>query len=100
MKIEEIEKLPYRDNICCIVYKDNKFLIKQLKNWPSHLWKFPQGGVGNKEQKRVAALRELEEELSIKKEKLRIVAWAPFFHRYEWDEESIKLAGYKWKGQK
>ena len=30
----------------------------------------------------------------------KIIKQFPFSHQYDWDEESLKLTGYHWRGQK
>jgi 8-oxo-dGTP pyrophosphatase MutT (NUDIX family) len=42
--------LPYRDNVACIVFKGDEFLLVQLHLWEPNWWKFPQGGIN--EEKR------------------------------------------------
>lgn len=91
------KNLPYRDNISCIVYKKFKFLLVQLKGWPENFWKFPQGGVKEKESEMDAIKRELKEELSIKK--FKIIVQSSYKNKYDWDEKTIALAGNKWRGQ-
>ncbi len=94
---KEIKKLPYRLNVCCIVCRDEMFLLVQLKNWDSKLWKFPQGGIGDEEEITEAALRELKEELGT--DKFEVVGASEIIHQYDWDDESVELAKYKWRGQ-
>ena len=36
--------LPYRKNVSCILFKDDKYLLVQLADWEENWWKFPQGG--------------------------------------------------------
>lgn len=57
-----VNKLPYRDNISCIVFKDDMFLLVQLNDWPKDFWKFPQGGIEQGETEEEAVIRELIEE--------------------------------------
>jgi len=96
-----IKKLPYRDNVSCIIFnKKRELLISQLKNWSDYFWKFPQGGMKEGESVTETALRELKEELGLEQDKIRVIAQAPIVHRYDWDKESITLANKRWKGQK
>lgn len=93
----DINKLPYRNNICCILFKENKFLLVQNCDWPKNWWKFPQGGINDGETLGVAALRELQEELG--NNKFKIINKSEHTNQYDWNDESLKLAGYKWQGQ-
>ena len=64
---ENFKKLPLRTGVGIIVLnKENKvFVAKRIDN-PKNLWQMPQGGVDEGENFFKAALRELEEETSIK----------------------------------
>jgi len=68
---ENLKKLPLRTGVGIIVLnKENKvFVAKRIDN-PKNLWQMPQGGVDDGEDFFKAALRELEEETSIKNVKL------------------------------
>lgn len=90
--------MPYRDNISCVVFKDDMFLLVQLNDWPKNFWKFPQGGVRQGESEKKAVIRELTEELGT--DEFRIVAKSPFVHKYDWDRDSVEKAGFQWRGQK
>lgn len=41
----KVANLPYRNNVSCIVFRGDKFLVVQLNDWPENWWKFPQGGI-------------------------------------------------------
>lgn len=92
------KKLPYRDNVAALVFKDNKYLLIQMIDWPDDFWKLPQGGVHDGESKKEALKRELKEELGT--DKLKIIKHFPFRHQYDWDKKSVNLAGFRWRGQK
>lgn len=94
---EEAKKLPYRNNVSCIVFKGSQFLLVQLVGWPRSWWKFPQGGMEKGESEKTAAQRELKEELGT--QSFRIVGTSSHAHQYDWPEDSIKRAGYRWRGQ-
>lgn len=97
--LKQITKtLPYRDNVAALISKDNKYLLIQMIDWTDNLWKMPQGGVHEGETKKQALMRELKEELG--SEEFRIVKQFPTKHQYDWDWNSVKLAGFKWRGQK
>ena len=65
--LKKFENLPLRDGVGIIVINnDNKiFVAKRIDN-PKNYWQMPQGGVDSGENYYQAALRELEEETSIK----------------------------------
>jgi putative (di)nucleoside polyphosphate hydrolase len=69
--LEKFEKLPLRSGVGIVVLnKDNKvFVAKRIDN-PRNFWQMPQGGINEGENNLDAALRELEEETSIKSVKL------------------------------
>ena len=64
---EKYKKLPLRSGVGIILLnKENKiFVAKRIDN-PKNYWQMPQGGVDNGEDFLQAALRELEEETSVK----------------------------------
>ena len=96
--IESIKNLPYRNNVGALVFKGDKYLLVQVTKWPDNFWKMPQGGVHDGESKKEALMRELKEELG--SGNFKIIKQFPFKHQYDWDEESVRLADYKWRGQK
>ena len=65
--IEKYRNLPMRMGVGIVVLnKENKiFVAKRIDN-PKNFWQMPQGGVDEGENFYQAALRELEEETSIK----------------------------------
>lgn len=91
------KNLSYRDNVCCIVFQADKFLIVQRQGWPGNWWKFPQGGIDPGETLKQAALRELKEEIG--SENFRIIGESKYVNVYDWNDESIRLAGHQWRGQ-
>src|SRR3989344_1934966 len=92
------KELPYRDNVAALIFKGNKYLLIQMIDWPDNFWKMPQGGVHDGENKEQALMRELKEELG--SDNFKIIKQFPNKHQYDWDKESVKLAGFKWRGQK
>ena len=68
---EKFKKLPLRSGVGIVVLnKENKvFLAKRIDN-PKNFWQMPQGGIDKGEDNLKAALRELEEETSIKSVRL------------------------------
>ncbi|MFA4946390.1 MAG: NUDIX domain-containing protein [Candidatus Micrarchaeia archaeon] len=97
MTPERIEGLPYRNNVCGIVFNGKKFLLLQRPGWPSHWWKFPQGGVEAGETDQTAVQRELREELGT--DAFRIIGESLHANRYDWSQDSVEKSGYKWRGQ-
>ena len=64
---EKYYNLPLRSGVGIVVLnkKNQVFIAKRIDN-PKNFWQMPQGGVNNGENFYKAALRELEEETSIK----------------------------------
>lgn len=97
MNSSDISNLPYRNNVCCVVYKEGEFLLLQGKGWPKNWWKFPQGGINAKETVEQAAVRELKEETG--SDNFKIIGLSKNSNIYDWNDESVRLAGYRWRGQ-
>ena len=91
------DNLPYRNNVCCVVFQGEYFLLLQGKGWSNDWWKFPQGGINSDETLEQAALRELKEETGAND--FKIIGVSNNFNIYDWNDESVKLAGYRWRGQ-
>lgn len=89
--------LPYRNNVSCVVFRKDKFLIVQLTDWKENWWKFPQGGVEKDETEAQAVKRELFEELGTRK--FEIIGKSKFTNQYDWVEKVIVEHGSKWRGQ-
>ena len=68
---EKFKRLPLRSGVGIVLLnKENKvFVAKRIDN-PKNFWQMPQGGVDDGEDYLSAALRELEEETSVKNVKL------------------------------
>jgi len=97
MNLLDISNLPYRQDVCCVVYKNGEFLLLQDKGWPINWWKFPQGGINVGESIEEAAFRELKEETG--NNDFKIIGISKYSNIYDWSEESLKLAGYRWRSQ-
>lgn len=95
---KEYQKLPYRNNVGIIVFKKDKFLLVQLKEWNQNFWKFPQGGCEKNEKPNETAMREFEEELGSKK--ISIKFQSKYEHIYDFPDDKIRLLNERWKGQK
>lgn len=93
----DIKSLPYRDNVAGIVFKEERFLLVQLKGWPENFWKFPQGGMNEGESEEEAVARELAEELGTGS--FKVIAKSNCTNKYDWPLDSIEKAGFRWRGQ-
>lgn len=95
--IIDISKLPYRKNMGCVVFKGDKFLLIRKPGWPEDHWKTPQGGIDKNETDENTAKRELLEELGT--DKFKIIAKSKIERQYDWSDDAVEKAGYRWKGQ-
>ncbi|MFA5358411.1 MAG: NUDIX domain-containing protein [Patescibacteria group bacterium] len=93
----DINSLPYRDNVAAIVFRQGKFLLLQRIDWLDTCWKFPQGGVDSGETDEDAVLRECAEELGTNNFVIR--AKSQYMNQYDWSNDSVEKAGYRWRGQ-
>ena len=92
---EKFKNLPLRNGVGIdVLNKDNKvFVAKRIDN-PKNFWQMPQGGVDKGEDLLKAALRELEEETSIKN--VELIKELDGTMIYELPEH---LLGIIWKGK-
>jgi len=92
---KKFKNLPLRIGVGIIILnKENKvFVAKRIDN-PKNLWQMPQGGVDEGEDFFSAALRELEEETSIKN--VRLIKELEDTLTYELPDH---LLGIIWKGK-
>ena len=97
MNQKDFSQLPYRNNVSCVIFKGDRFLLVQLTDWPKNFWKFPQGGAEAGETEKDTIKRELSEELGIKD--YRIIGVSSHTNKYDWSDDSVKLAGFRWRGQ-
>ena len=98
--VEKAQNLPLRDGVGIVVLneKNKIFLAKRIDN-PKNNWQMPQGGVDKGENYLSAALRELEEETSIKNVKL--VSELEEWLTYDLPESLLgKIWNGKYRGQK
>ena len=69
----------YRKNVGLIVLNlKNELLVCRRKDQKT--WQFPQGGIDSGESPRVAAYRELFEEVGIKQKDVKIIQKSSYFH--------------------
>ena len=92
---EKFQKLPLRNGVgIAVLNKENKiFVAKRIDN-PADFWQMPQGGIDEGENYFDAALRELEEETSIKSVKL-----IKEISKYTTYDLPDRLLGIIWKGK-
>ncbi|MEM9433417.1 MAG: RNA pyrophosphohydrolase [Pseudomonadota bacterium] len=101
MKPEDIEKLPYRQNVgVMVVNAAGKVFVGQRIDSDAKAWQMPQGGIDTGETARDAALRELEEETGISAQLVTIEAETEDWLRYELPHDLVpKLWKGKFRGQ-
>lgn len=79
----------YRTNVAAILRRsDGKILVAERINF-KHAWQFPQGGVDKGEDLIAAMYREVEEEIGVRPQQLRIVACRTGY-RYKFPNEYLK----------
>ena len=92
---EKFQNLPLRNGVgIAVLNKENKiFVAKRIDN-PADFWQMPQGGIDESENYFDAALRELEEETSIKS--VELVKEISKYTTYDLPD---RLLGIIWKGK-
>ena len=91
------DDLPYRD--CAgvvLVNADGRVFAGQRLDHDKGAWQMPQGGIDRGETPENAALRELEEETGITRDKISVEAALSGWARYDLPDE---LLGRIWKGK-
>ena len=92
---EKYRKLPLRKGVGIVVLnKQNKVFVARRIDNPKNFWQMPQGGVDEGEDLLTAALRELEEETSIKN--VELIKEIKEIMTYELPKH---LLGIIWKGK-
>jgi len=93
--VEKVQNLPFRNGVGIVVLneKNKIFLAKRIDN-PKNYWQMPQGGVDKGENYLSAALRELEEETSIKS--VSLIKEIDGYTTYNLPDH---LLGVIWKGR-
>lgn len=92
------KKLPLRPNVCMLVYnRKGKLLLGKRINRRNH-WQFPQGGAEPKVSLRENVVREIREELGIKRRRLGRITKLKATHQYDWKKAPSYASG-KWRGQ-
>lgn len=87
----------YRPNVGMMIINQKKeiFVGKRIDH-PSNFWQMPQGGIDAQEIPSIAALREMEEEVGIKKNKVDLLTESKDWYYYSIPSD---LAKTLWKGK-
>ena len=87
----------YRPNVGIMIINQKKeiFVGKRIDH-PSNFWQMPQGGIDAQEIPSIAALREMEEEVGIKKNKVDLLTESKDWYYYSIPSD---LAKTLWKGK-
>jgi putative (di)nucleoside polyphosphate hydrolase len=94
--------LPYRPAAgVMLVNREGKVWVGQRLDSTLEAWQMPQGGLDEGEDALEGALRELEEETGIARDKVELIARCPTELTYDLPEDLVgKLWKGKWKGQR
>jgi putative (di)nucleoside polyphosphate hydrolase len=94
--------LPYRPGAgVMLVNREGKVFVAQRLDSTLEAWQMPQGGLDPGEDPEDGALRELEEETGIPRDRVEIVARAPEPLVYDLPADLVgKLWKGKWRGQR
>ena len=87
----------YRPNVGMMIINQKKeiFVGKRIDH-PSNFWQMPQGGIDAQEIPSIAALREMDEEVGIKKNKVDLLTESKYWYYYSIPSD---LAKTLWKGK-
>ena len=87
----------FRPNVgMMILSESNQIFVGKRIDHPSEFWQMPQGGIDNDEDPSVASLREMEEEVGIKKNKVELITQSSDWYYYSLPKD---LAKTMWKGK-
>ena len=94
--------LPYRPGAgVMLVNREGKVFVAQRLDSTLEAWQMPQGGLDEGEDTLDGALRELEEETGIPRDKVEVIAAAPEPLLYDLPEDLVgKLWKGRWRGQR
>jgi putative (di)nucleoside polyphosphate hydrolase len=94
--------LPYRPGAgVMLVNRQGKVFVAQRLDSTLEAWQMPQGGLDEGEDPQDGALRELEEETGIPRDKVEVIAAAPEPLLYDLPPDLVgKLWKGKWRGQR
>lgn len=97
MTPEEIAKLPYRKNVgIMVINRDGLVWAGRRSDRFKDAWQMPQGGIDKGEAPRAAALREMEEEIGLKPDRVEIVAETDGWLSYDLP---LDIVSKIWKGR-
>jgi putative (di)nucleoside polyphosphate hydrolase len=96
------EALPYRPAAgVMLLNREGKVWVGQRLDSTLEAWQMPQGGLDPGEDPQDGALRELEEETGIARDKVEILARCPVELLYDLPDDLIgKMWHGKWRGQR
>jgi putative (di)nucleoside polyphosphate hydrolase len=94
--------LPYRPAAgIMLINGEGKVFVAQRRDSTLEAWQMPQGGLDEGEDAQEGALRELEEETGVKRDKVEIIARCPTELTYDLPDDLVgKLWKGKWRGQR
>ncbi len=94
--------LPYRPGAgVMLLNRERKVFVAQRLDSTLEAWQMPQGGLEADEDPQDGALRELEEETGITRDKVEIIARCPAELLYDLPDDLVgKLWKGKWRGQR
>ena len=94
--------LPYRPGAgVMLVNREGKVFVAQRLDSTLEAWQMPQGGLDEGEDPEDGALRELEEETGIRRDKVEVIARCPEPLTYDLPPDLVgKLWKGRWRGQK
>ncbi len=94
--------LPYRPGAgVMLVNREGKVFVAQRLDSTLEAWQMPQGGLDEGEEPLEGALRELEEETGVSRDRVEVIAAAPEPLLYDLPEDLVgKLWKGKWRGQR
>jgi putative (di)nucleoside polyphosphate hydrolase len=100
--MSKADNLPYRPAAgVMLLNREGKVFVAQRLDSTLEAWQMPQGGLDEGEDAEAGAMRELEEETGISREKVEIIARCPAELYYDLPEDLVgKLWKGKWKGQR
>ena len=93
-----MDKLPLRENVCMLLFNKEQRLFLGERQKEKGIWQFPQGGAEPHLSLEENVLKELEEELGIGRDSLRIVKRLEATHQYDFNNPPEYAVG-KWRGQ-
>jgi len=94
-----LKRLPLRPNVCMLVYNQRgELFLGERCNKRGH-WQLPQGGAEPRYTPRENVIREIKEELGLKRRHIGRIKKLDSKHEYEWDK-APKYARGRWRGQK